>query len=75
MAVCPAGRDCTFEEAPIYGVACRRYNKNCTYANFRRGPRHGFAVSPDNREPITENRFKRSGIDHSDPIAERVGHL
>ena len=27
MAVCPAGRDCTFEEAPIYGVACRIYNK------------------------------------------------
>ena len=29
MAVCPAGRDCKFEGAPIYGVACRNYNKNC----------------------------------------------
>ena len=30
MAVCPAGRERKFEGAPIYGVACRSYNKNYT---------------------------------------------
>ena len=29
MAVCPAGCERKFEGAPIYGVACRNYNKNC----------------------------------------------